>query len=416
MSAPEKLQVVRTHQVFLDALHATDRQALNRYVSQRGGAMDAAQKEALKRDFMRLPLLEHEALRELALHALRTALGPSVTTTTWTEWPGIEHTWGGAQRMDSWENYGRRHLEWAQLVLPKGQGRVYNATANTTGYRNNASTQALHALHLDADGVGDWWDLLRVFMELGLAFLIHRSGGHTPELPKWRAILPLAQPFIVGGEESGVLAWRNGYAAARVVFGTLAQLTGPGFDPATDGPHHPWFPAARRRVEDPVREVYQNPGATLDLHALLRSLPAPHSTPPRTSPRPSASAGTPSLLQLAFEAAGMLGRSLGNGKYAVVCPWNELHTQPLRPDEAPTSSSVIFASTGEANMGQFHCAHSCGTRKAREVLDALPAHAVGHAQARHLSRSLAFPAAERGDFFSTRPPGLLDDFNDKLPR
>ncbi|MFP2923798.1 hypothetical protein ACLESO_01015 [Pyxidicoccus sp. 3LG] len=416
MRKPEISQDLGMQQVFLDALHATDRQALNRYVSERDGASDAAQKEALKRDFMRLPLLDQEELREMALHALHSAVGPPVTDTIWMQWHGIEHTWDGIPWKGPWADYGRRHMEWAQLVVPKGQGPVYNPTANTTGYRNNASTQALHALHLDADGVGDWWDLLRVLMELGLAVLIHRSGGHTPELPKWRVILPLAQPFVVGGAESGVLAWRNGYATARVAFGALARLTGPGFDPATDGPHHPWFPAARRRVEDPVREVYQLHGATLDLHALLRSLPAPHPTPPRTSPRSSTSTGTPSLLQLAFEAAGMLGRPLGGGKYAVLCPWNELHTQPLKPNEAPTSSSVIFASTGEGNMGQFHCAHSCGTRGAPDVLDALPAYAVEHARAHHHSRWLATPASERGDFFSMRPPGLLDDFNDKLPR
>ncbi|MBZ4421753.1 hypothetical protein [Myxococcus sp. RHSTA-1-4] len=403
-------------QVFLDALHATDRQSLNRYVSQRGRATDAAQKEALKRDFMCLPLLDREDLRELALDLLRSAVGAPVTDTVWMQWRSIEHTWDGIPWKGAWADYGRRHMEWAQLVVAKGQGPAYSPTENTTGYRNNASTQALYALHLDADGVGDWWELIRVLGELRLAFLIHRSGGHTPALPKWRVILPLAQPFVVGGTEPGVLAWRNGYAAARVVFGALARLTGPGFDPATDGPHHPWFPAARRRVEDPVREVYQNHGATLDLHALLRALPSAHPTPPRTSPRPPASTGTPSLLQLAFEAAGMLGRPLGNGKYAVLCPWNELHTQPLGPNEAPTSASVIFGSAGEGNMGQFHCSHSCGTRKAREVLDALPAYAVEHAHARHQPRWLASPTAERGDFFSMRPPGLLDDFNDKLPR
>ena len=35
------------------------------------------------------------------------------------------------------------------------------------------------------------------------------------------------------------------------------------------------------------------------------------------------------------------GLELGGGKFAVMCPWNELHTQPLRQDEAPTSSTVI---------------------------------------------------------------------------
>lgn len=407
-------KTMRAQQAFLDALQATDRQALNRFVAAQGGAMDAAHKEMLKRDFMRLPLLENAALRELAHDTLRMAQGSRVTTTTWTEWLSIEHTWGGSQRMDSWENYGRRHLEWAQLVFPKGQGPVYNPTTNAQGYRNNARTQAMHALHLDADGVGDWWALLQILRELHLACLIHRSGGHTPELPKWRIVLPLARPYFIGGEEREVLAWRNSYASARVIFGTLARLTGPGFDPATDGPHHPWFPAARRRVLDAVREVYQNHGATLDLDALLAHLPRPPVPHGRVHPPQAIRTSSPSLLKLAFEAAGMLGRHLGGGKFAVICPWNHLHTEPLKPTEEPTSSTVIFPANSEMATGHFYCSHACGSRRLQEVLDALPAHAVVHARSIHASRPGVGPLPERLPRLSQMHG--LPRFSSHLPR
>jgi hypothetical protein len=374
------MPTVSEQEVFLHALRATDRQALNRFVAERGGAQDAERKAKLKAEFNRLPLLADEGLRRMAYRALSVSAGLPVVATTWTEWASVNQNWGGRQWTMTWEHYGNRHMTWAQLVASKGEGPAYNPTSNATGFRNNANTLEMHALHLDADGVGDWTVLFQVLVGMGFAFLAHRSGGHTPELPKWRIILPLARPFRTEGEH-GVLAWRTAYASARVIFGALAQLTGPGFDPATDGPHHPWFPAARRKVEHPMREVYQHHGATLDLHALLAQLPAqPAPTVQQPHQRPSGM-GAPSLLQLAFEVAGLLGRELGNGKFAVVCPWNHLHTLPLQPNEAPTSSTVIFPPANDSGLGQFYCAHSCGSRHAQEVLDELPPNAVEYARA-----------------------------------
>jgi hypothetical protein len=405
--------VASVQDTFLRALHATDRQALNRYVAERGGAQDTEHKEALKSEFNRIHHLADEPLRRLAHGALAASVGPRASHTTWTEWPSIEHTQGGTRRTARWEDYGRRHMEWAQLVAAKGEGTVYNPTSNATGYRNNASTLEMHALHLDADGVGDWLVIFTILMELGLAFLAHRSGGHTPALPKWRLVLPLTRTFRTDGE-TGVLAWRTAYTVARVAFGALAQLTGPGFDPATDGPHHPWFPASRRRPEDPLREVFQNHGATLDLHALLAHLPRPPAPQVRAQPHQTRRTSSPSLLQLAFEAAGMLGRHLGGGKFAVVCPWNHLHTAPLKPHEDPTSSTVIFPTNSEMATGHFYCSHSCGSRPLPEVLDALPAHAVEHARACHI-------IPQRADFLPDRTPSLarlprLFSFDDQLPR
>jgi len=86
----------------------------------------------------------------------------------------------------------------------------------------------------------------------------------------------------------------------------------------------------------------------------------------------------------------------------------------LRQDEAPTSSTVIFAATSEGNTGQFYCAHTCGSRTVRAVLDALPAHAVAHAQARHFSHRKAGLGPERMSSLA-RLPGLFS-FNDKLPQ
>lgn len=374
------MPIVSEQEAFLHALRATDRQSLNRYVAERGGTQDVARRGALKAEFNRLPLLVDEGLRRMAYRALSVSAGLLVIATTWIEWASVKQNWGGRQWTMTWEHYGYRHMTWAQLVAAKGEGPAYSPTSNATGYRNNANTLEMHALHLDADGVGDWSALLQVLAGMGFAFLAHRSGGHTPALPKWRIILPLTRHFRTEGEQ-GVLAWRTAYASARVIFGALAQLTGPGFDPATDGPHHPWFPAARRKVEDPMREVFQNHGATLDLHALLAQSPAQPAPAMQRLHQRTSGKGAASLLQLAFEAAGLLGRELGNGKFAVVCPWNHLHTVPLQPNEAPTSSTVIFPPANDSGLGQFYCAHSCGSRPAQDVLDELPPNAVEYARA-----------------------------------
>lgn len=55
-----------------------------------------------------------------------------------------------------------------------------------------------------------------------------------------------------------------------------------------------------------------------------------------------------------FEALGLLGPLLAEGKRAVVCLWQETHTTGAPLD----SSSVLFPASSPGGAGAFHCSHS----------------------------------------------------------
>lgn len=160
----------------------------------------------------------------------------------------------------------------SQEIAAKRCGWVFTPTSNTDGWRGNESTTAMHALLLDCDGTGVWDNLLAVLSALGLAFMAYQSGGWSPTSSKWRVILPLAQPFIVTSDDDRD-AWKYAYLVARVVFGSIARLTGEGFDAACDTPTQPWFLSERRTPDAAARVVLWRPGTSLDIEALVASLP-----------------------------------------------------------------------------------------------------------------------------------------------
>lgn len=77
---------------------------------------------------------------------------------------------------------------------------------------------------------------------------------------------------------------------------------------------------------------------------------------------------TDSFLGAAFDALGMLGRSLGPDKAAVECPWEQDHTGGKRYD----GSTVLFAPRKGKNTGWWYCSHShCSGRVLADVLNFL---------------------------------------------
>ncbi len=393
------------------AILATDRKGLGRFAR-------AHRLPLQSRDERRSALaLFNEATPLLALDVanaarqlLVSARGPMPEKLTWTVWPSVERTHFGKEHRGTWSDFDGWHRHETALVAAKGAGTTYNPTKNTDGHRQNASTIEMYMLLLDCDGTGTWNHLLDVLAGLQLAYLAHQSGGYTEQTPKWRIALPLASPFKTSGQE-GQRGWRFAYAAARVIFGALAQLRGPGFDCATDGPFHSWYPGTRRSPTDELRRVVVGAGQALDLPALVDPIPQlpemgrgrQGHAPWRASFRGAAQLPvTPSLLERAFAEAGMLGRALSQEKVAVLCPWNEHHSEPLHDGQAPTSATVLFRSAD--GRGRFFCFHSCcGTQTPEDVLAALPRGAVANAVS-SFSESPASPGPPRP------PPRLRDDF------
>ena len=206
-------------------------------------------------------------------------LAPLPHMITVTTWPAAEPgatshvVSGGKCASGSWAEFCQL-IETAHdenRVYPKGTGPHFNPTINPTGYRNNVSTVAVTALALDCDGAGDWHTLLAELDHQGVAYLAYRSGGHTPELPKWRIVLPFSTPYVVNHSDSR--HWHRIYDHGRRVIGKLAGFTENGFDPATKAVSNVFY-LGHRRTEDVVAaETIWKGGQALDLAALRAAAP-----------------------------------------------------------------------------------------------------------------------------------------------
>ncbi len=370
--------------VFAKTRRRVDQQALGRFIRDTGLPDRTREDRAAARAlFMELAPLQTPGVEDVSRSLLASAEGRDVASVGITVWPSLVSTTSGQVSNMEWSRFAAWHSSLATQVYAKGAGIVYSPTATSDGHRAGASVTHVNALVLDADGTGDWTEIWDFLTGKGFAVMAHRSGGHQASIPKWRLILPLHEPFSTASQE-GREAWRSVYSSCRVVFGSIARLRGWGFDPATSGPAHGWFPGYRRSIEAEPREVRWSYGACLDLGALVPRLPRDPVVPPALGAGPAAGSQATSLLRLAFQQSEMLGRDLGGGRTAVLCPWNSLHSDPLPPGADPTSSTVIFVASSGANIGGFHCLHaSCGPKAPEEVLEQLPAEAVVLARELH---------------------------------
>lgn len=225
------------------------------------------------------PLLD-STLSTLAERVLGHAQGPLVspsspfTATIWQH--GATHvgkTSPGTSFHGDFATLVKVLEQRAAQVVPKRSGWVLEPTSNKDGRRTNESTEAMHAVFLDADEAGEWDATLAGLDRASLAYLAYQSGGWSPAKPKWRIALPLSAPFDARGE-SARASWKTAYLMVRVLVGALGRLPCVGFDPATDGVACPWFLTERRHVDDPTRKVIFRPGKSLDLVKLALALPS----------------------------------------------------------------------------------------------------------------------------------------------
>lgn len=250
----------------------------------REAGVDPDNEEAVKLarlTWQALPLLSSTEIRDTSRAAMIRALGPEISGDTpfpasiW--YGGATDTYDGYRFKGTIADFVTCVLEArASEVAPKRCGWVVTPTTCVDGRRVNASTTAVHALNLDCDGRGEPDRLLTRLAGLDLAHILYQSGGWNPATPKWHALIPLARPFDTSSPEK-IAAWKSAYNTARVVFGSLAELSGEGFDPAVETPCVPVFITERRVETDPPRKVWWKPGRALDLDALIVALP----TPPR---------------------------------------------------------------------------------------------------------------------------------------
>jgi hypothetical protein len=121
----------------------------------------------------------------------------------------------GARWERSWEDFARAlACPAAPADTPKEQLPLWNLATFREDKRNLDNLEALHGLALDLDNLAadTTPDTLRAAFGRW-AFLAHTSPSHTPEAPRWRVFLPLAQP--VGPEAADLLCrrWAPRYCA-----------------------------------------------------------------------------------------------------------------------------------------------------------------------------------------------------------
>lgn len=265
MSADEK---------FLAARRATDRGAFNRWLKERG-VEDKQAVDAAKEVWRRLPILTDPSVRELSMRALGAARGRVVDDSHvlhYRTWRGCTNVTDGETGTTTIAEFVAGLHTLAERVRAKGTGLVFEPVTNTDGQRINESTIAMHALFLDCDNRGTWDRLLEQLDALRFCSVAYQSGGWSPSTPKWRVVLFLAHPFDVAGETRRE-TWKTFYDHARVVFGTVGELLGEGFDPATSTPCNPWYLTERRSVSDPPRLVRWRTGHLFDPVAFMQALP-----------------------------------------------------------------------------------------------------------------------------------------------
>lgn len=241
------------------------------------------------------------------------------------------------------------HLaEQGLIVCPKPQAEILGFFTTSDGRRSDASVTSISAVALDCDGTGSWDRLKETLDRQNIGYILYQSSSYTPEKPKWRCILVLDHPFKVN-EPKDRAAWTALYRYISEVVGGVAGLTGKGFDGSTVNVSRIWYVGPRPDRSAPSRVTVWRDGRCLSLEKLRLA------TPIASSEVWAAPAGEfkLSLAGLAFNMCGMVGKSLGETKFAVKCPRDSEHSLPIG-DGAPDSSTVIFSAN---NFGGFKCQH-----------------------------------------------------------
>lgn len=280
--------------------------------------------------------------------------------------------------------------------------------------RGDERCRSVGWLFLDADDVGEWTPVLNAIGMHGGAYVRGRSGSHCPSIggcalhprgqTKWHLALPLREIWAPTGHLNADRATWKGelYAAARFAFHLVGEVSGRGFDRQLDQLLCRMYVGAPYDTQHAgiSREIHGHEGLGFDVRAcwagleelgIVDAAQVHASRVAATLPPGTAwdeADGEPPMVA-AFKVASLYVRPMANGKHAVVCPWESLHTAGATGD----TSTILFPN------GKFHCKHShvegsaAGGAGMREVLAMLPMEAqAAHRAARSRSQSTSASA------------------------
>jgi hypothetical protein len=165
---------------------------------------------------------------------------------TWMSYKHSRDTQGG-EHVGAWDalvDYLRRSVDVERSQ--KLDMVVWMPTHCGVG-RKDANITSISCLVLDSDTGVDHLRMHDVLCRAGLAHFGHASPSSTDETPKWRLVLPLAEP--IKGDE--LTKWTTYYTAARLIFGAAGKVW---FDASCGNRARIWY--AGRLPETTTREVW----------------------------------------------------------------------------------------------------------------------------------------------------------------
>ena len=115
---------------------------------------------------------------------------------------------------------------------------------------------------------------------------------------------------------------------------------------------------------------------------------------------------------IALARVGRVGRDLGEGRFALLCPWDDTHSEPEGSTENAAGSCVLLPPTEGSYMGLPKCSHAhCVNRKLRDWIEAVgpETYADALAEAQGWRRALGYLRTTEGVFFAKKVPLQLGD-------
>lgn len=332
-------------------------------------------------------------------------------------WPTAESIYRCQAELDAYPDDEREARIAAAISEAKMGLPVEVGAALTEGRRKDKAVTGITWLFIDIDGVnvpgveaGDTVrELHKLLVEAGVNHLItesptsrlHRNAADKLELRIhcYVQLAPVLMPTAAQVQSFQLVKdwWRRIYAAATTAIVSAVGLgakedAAPGRDTSVDDMSQPCFVAyvppgcAGRAILD------YSDGLGLDVERFVTTLGVDATRPweqgaapvrvaaPETAPRmttmpevvqtttkslatpdgPTPGHTTGSLIMRVAKHYGYLGKPLGDGKYAVRCPWAELHKSDPRQVMGHLDSSTTLWDnvTSDNQDGGFDCKHN----------------------------------------------------------
>lgn len=235
----------------------------------------------------------------------------------------------------------------------------------------------------------------------GVKAFLYTSAGHEvmapPKYnggPRWRVLAPLSRPCspqeragvvaLLNGVLGGILAGESFTQSQSFYFGKVRGVKYEAI--AIDGPF------CIDELDFVVTPIFHTPSGG-----------APQRKKTKAEHLDDAALRDPVFLLL--DERGMVEKHMGDGKYSILCPFEEEHSDYGQRAEGDGDTAYWIAHTGGHDRGRFHCTHDHCSNRGREEFLAK----IGYYEERRRQQLAEFQAIGAGDDFSAEPEIMTTD-------